>query len=42
MAFYGGAITDRFAYWFGTEGTEHFARRFPFCDVDHPEELSLD
>lgn len=41
MAFYGEKITDRFAYWFGTEGGEHFARRFPFCDVDHPEELSV-
>jgi hypothetical protein len=41
MAFYGEKITDRFAYWFGTEGSEHFARRFPICDVDHPEELSL-
>ncbi|MHB8501144.1 MAG: hypothetical protein ACYDCG_01635 [Candidatus Acidiferrales bacterium] len=39
--FYGEEITDRFAYWFGTEGSAHFARRFPFCDVDHPEELPL-
>lgn len=41
MGFYGEKITDKFAYWFGTEGSEHFARRYPFCDVDHAEELSL-
>jgi hypothetical protein len=41
MAFYGEKITDRFAYWFGTEGSEHFARRFPFCDVTHSQELPL-
>jgi hypothetical protein len=41
MVFYGQKLTDRFTYWFGTEGSEHFARRFPICDVDHPEELSL-
>jgi len=41
MAFYGEKITDSFAYWFGTDGSEHFARRFPFCDATHGQELPL-
>lgn len=41
MAFLGHIITDKFAYWTGAEGHEHFARRYRFCDVVHPEELPL-
>jgi hypothetical protein len=40
MAFYAEKITDKFAYWNGSEGRERFTRRFPFCDVEHPQELS--
>jgi hypothetical protein len=40
MANYGEKITDKFVYWVGSEGRERFARRFPFCDVDHSEEFS--
>jgi hypothetical protein len=39
MAHYGEKITDKFAYWDGSEGRERFTRRFPFCDVDHSEEF---
>jgi hypothetical protein len=41
MAFLGHIVTDRFAYWPGAEGHEHFVRRYRFCDVEHPEELPL-
>lgn len=41
MAFYAEKITDKFEYWDGSEGGEPFTRRFPFCDVDHPQELPL-
>jgi hypothetical protein len=41
MAFYARKISDKFAYWNGSEGHEPFTRRFPFCDLDHAEELPL-
>lgn len=41
MAFYGQRITDKFAYWPGSDGDGPFTRRFPFCDVDHPQEVPL-
>jgi len=41
MAFSGQRITDKFAYWPGSDGDGPFTRRFPFCDVDHPQELPL-
>jgi hypothetical protein len=40
MASYGEKITDKFEYWDGSEGRERFTRRFPFCDVDHAQEMS--
>lgn len=40
MANYAEKVTDRFAYWDGSEGRERFTRRFAFCDVGHPEEFS--
>jgi hypothetical protein len=40
-AFYGQRITDKFAYWTESGGREPLARRFPFCDMDHPQELPL-
>ena len=39
MADYAEKITDKFAYWNGSEGRERFTRRFSFCDMDHPQEL---
>lgn len=39
MAFYGEKITDKFAYWPNYERDDNRTVRFPFCDVDHFQEL---
>jgi hypothetical protein len=41
MAFSGQRITDEFAYWDGSDEHGPFTRRFPFCDLDHPQEVPL-
>ena len=39
MAFYGGHITDRFAYWMNYDRDDGLMVRFPFCDLDHYEDF---
>ena len=41
MAAYGEKITDEFAYWPNYDRDDNRTVRFPFCDVDHLQELSL-
>jgi hypothetical protein len=41
MGDYGEKITDQFAYWPNYDRDDNRTVRFPFCDVDHFQELSL-
>lgn len=41
MALYAEKITDKFAYWPSYDRDDNLTVRFPFCDVDHPQELPL-
>jgi hypothetical protein len=41
LAFYGEKITDKFAYWPNYDRDDNRTVRFPFCDVDHLQELPL-
>jgi len=40
MAFYARNITDKFAYWGNYDRDDNLMVRFPFCDVEHYQELS--
>jgi hypothetical protein len=41
MAFYAENITDQFAYWGNYDRDDDLMVRFPFCDVEHYEELRM-
>lgn len=41
IAFYAQRVTDEFAYWPDYDRDDDRAVRFPFCDVEHYQELPL-